>query len=872
MKVRRPFSSNPFKRKNIDKKLRLIKSINNSNYLKKLPSFNSNSNNKTKSFSRPQTSMQQINLNNVFSKNSNDNLDVLSLIIESNPTQYNYKKINKKIIEINPLFQRGTEQNLKRPPFNKNTEEVFYKYNLLYGNNTTNLIRTYSPKMRPMSASINGFNRKMAHDLGENINVFTEEEIVELIRAKCEDIGIDLRDNMIHKFTEFCNSKCKNRIVDLSDCYLGIHSISFLSNILYNTDRIARLNLTKNNLGDYGVEILVNSIKNSMSLLSLNITSNSISYKGGLLIFKELYNQQSIIDLNISSIEGTNRNRLTAAGIKNIPFFLKNNIFIETFNLAGNSIKNEGFILLSKGLNNNDNLLGLNISNNDIHNKGLIQGLNLIKICKLYSLNLSNNPILDEGIKKLTDSIKNFPNLQKINVSNCGFEFPGFEHLMAALQFIKRIEYLNVSGNNIKSPNFERLKPCFGTFGVRYLNMSKCSLGNESAYILGECIAGNETIKYFNISHNKISDVGFKSYINLFASNNAIEVFDCSVNFISDATAKDFINNMKFNRSLKKINFFDNQLKNEMGTLFLDVLETNKNLVNINLIYNRVQMKTIDDINRKLKLNNEKQKLKFVPNLLNDIKKLQFNPEMFGYYTQNIQNKREQQKILYKKVKQDDKHFSKLINKENKKLDIKLQENKNIQKEILDYQAKIKNIKDNFDKIQEETRLKEEEINEKIEEELKQLKVFKDQNDLLMAEYRATKKGLDEVVQETQQKYKVSLDKLELTKKSVDYTVRLIKRKTKLFEYMNNPEMLIPIKEINEQSRSKTKRTTTKLIRRGSVKLNNNPNINVNSEQNITRVTTFNNENILTTTSGNIEYKRKETVRTSIRKGVSKPK
>ena len=69
MKVRRPFSSNPFKRKNISKKLRLIKSINNSNYLKKLPSFNSNSNNKTKSFSRPQTSMQQINLNNVFSKN-----------------------------------------------------------------------------------------------------------------------------------------------------------------------------------------------------------------------------------------------------------------------------------------------------------------------------------------------------------------------------------------------------------------------------------------------------------------------------------------------------------------------------------------------------------------------------------------------------------------------------------------------------------------------------------------------------------------------------------------------------------------------------------------------------------------------------------
>ena len=67
----------------------------------------------------------------------------------------------------------------------------------------------------------------------------------------------------------------------------------------------------------------------------------------------------------------------------------------------------------------------------------------------LYSLNISNNPILDEGIKKLTDSLKNFNNLHKLNVSNCSFEFPGFEHLINALQFIKRIEYLNISGNNI---------------------------------------------------------------------------------------------------------------------------------------------------------------------------------------------------------------------------------------------------------------------------------------------------------------------------------------------------------------------------------------------------------------------------------------
>ena len=106
---------------------------------------------------------------------------------------------------------------------------------------------------------------------------------------------------------------------------------------------------------------------------------------------------------------------------------------------------------------------------------------------------------------------------------------------------------------------------------------------------------------------------------------------------------------MKFNRALKRVNFFDNQLKNEMGNLFIEILESNKTLIYINLIYNRVQMKTIDEINRILKLNNEKQKAKFIPNLLRDIKGLQFNPELFSFYTKNIDSKKNQQEVLNQK-------------------------------------------------------------------------------------------------------------------------------------------------------------------------------------------------------------------------------
>lgn len=853
MKSKRPFSSNPFKiRSKKSLKLLLKNPMNDIEPSKRQYTITNRS--------RPKTSLHKMNQMNIFSKNSEDKLEVLNLIIKSNPHQYNSTKIHKKLETIVPLFLRGTEQNLKRPNYSKNTDEVFYKYNLLYGSNTTNLIRTYSPKMRPMSASISGFNKKMNHDLNENIYVFKDEEIIELIGARCKDIGIDLRDNMIQKFRDYCNSKCKNRIVDLSECYLGIHSIRLISSILYTSDRISRLNLSKNNLGDTGVQILINSIKKSLSLMSLNITSNSITHKGGDVIFKDLIHQQSLIDLNVSSVEGTNRNRMTAAGIKNLDKFLKLNIFIESLNICGNSIKDEGFFILSKGLNNNQSLYKLNISNNDIHSKGLSQGLNLITICKLYSLNLSNNPILDEGLKRLTDSLKNFNNLHKLNISNCGFEFPGFEHLMNALQFIKRIEYLNISGNNIKSPNFENVKPCFSTFGVRYLNMSKCSLGNESTFILGECVAGNETIKTLNISENKITDAGFKSFIPLFTSNNVIESFDCSVNFISDLTAKEFIKNMKFNRALKRVNFFDNQLKNEMGNLFIEILESNKTLININLIYNRVQMKTIDEINRILKLNNEKQKAKFIPNLLRDIKGLQFNPELFSFYTENINNKKSQQEVLYKKVREDDRNFTRLLRKENKKIDVKVKEMQDIQGDISEYQNQIKGIKEQFDKIQNELHEKEDEINDKIEEELKLLKEINNQNSFLQAEYNSTKKDLEKVVIETTERKKISQDKLDLAMKSIKYTARQIKKKTELYKNMMDPNMLVPINGKEENIQRKAKRLNTK--KEGTIVKNT-----INTEQNATRVTTISaSENLTTINSGSNEIKTKENVRTMIKR------
>ena len=91
--------------------------------------------------------------------------------------------------------------------------------------------------------------------------------------------------------------------------------------------------------------------------------------------------------------------------------------------------------------------------------------------------------------------MKDFPNLISLNLSFCHFEFRAFEIFLKNLQYSRKLENLNVSGNKLKHKNFERIKPYFSYFGLRSLNMSRCSLGDKCTYKLGECIKTSITIR-----------------------------------------------------------------------------------------------------------------------------------------------------------------------------------------------------------------------------------------------------------------------------------------------------------------------------------------------------------------------------------------
>ena len=84
---------------------------------------------------------------------------------------------------------------------------------------------------------------------------------------------------------------------------LAFNFANQLANILRDNfeDRIAHINLSRNNLQDKGSLVLVNAVKHSYSIVSLNLMQNDISPFGMAKILQELSSSKSLSTLMLGA-------------------------------------------------------------------------------------------------------------------------------------------------------------------------------------------------------------------------------------------------------------------------------------------------------------------------------------------------------------------------------------------------------------------------------------------------------------------------------------------------------------------------------------------------------------------------------------------
>ena len=526
------------------------------------------------------------------------------------------------------------------------------------------------------------FNIK--YDIFDKIQVFTEKEIIELFIEKCKDLIVPVKDELMYRFMSYIKDKCINRIIDLSDCNLGINSICVLSQILNKKrDFCSRVILAKNDLGDYGIKMLIDQIKYNDYIIELNLSSVNIGIKGGNTIFNYLLNQDSIISLDLSSKEGIYRNRICSEGVKLVENVLQKNIILEKLDLSTNSIKNKGLEYIVNGLKSNISLQTLILSNNEINQKGISYMESNLDSCNLNYLDLSYNPISNEGLISLGNCLsgEQLKEIKYLNVSGCEFFFDSFKSFIKKISKNHQIQTLIFNNNNLCNNNWDRLEDVFKRMAIQNLSLGSCGLG-PVIYNIAPLFIRNATIKYLDFSHNQINDKGFENFHDYPMHNISLEEIDFSTNYISDKSASTFFKNLLFNNNIRRLNFCDNHLRSESALEILQVLKRNNSILNLNLKYNIIGVKILKEINKQIYYNKIDEKGKFIPKLKEELKELEFEPKEVHLLKDKILKSRKESEFLHSKLREDIKMYNmkKKINEEEvKSVDFSY---KQIEKEI----------------------------------------------------------------------------------------------------------------------------------------------------------------------------------------------
>lgn len=583
---------------------------------------------------------------------------MLRLIIENDPSKIPITQVENKIKSYSRFYENSNIFKYTQP----NIRNLYFKYNILYGSNSSNVIKTYLPKMRPLSSSVRAYSKYQLRVSTNDKNIyseciFTKEQIEQLYLAKCMDLTIESNEKTRNNFFENCKINCRNRIIDFRNCNVGYVFVKTLTNILIENNilnDISQLKLGGNPLGEKSIKYITQIISSSESLTNIDLSCINISYKVGAELFKSLLNQHSLISLNLSSSNSAYHNRLLSFGIQNIKEVLKSNHYLEFLNLSGNSIKNEGFKILMEGINENPTLSELDLSRNDITFEGMKYITNLTNKNNITSLNLSYNDIRSEGIVVLCSKISNFKFLKELFLENCNITFKGFNAIVEAYNHGNKLELIKLDGNDLRDKQIANMIEIIKRFNVSNLSLRSCNLGDACSYYFGMCLLNNEMIKIIDIGNNSITDKGFRAFESIPDYLRNLEKIDISQNMISDASACPFIRNLKYNNSLRDINFFDNQLQTQSGIELLKILEHNKTLLNCNLQLNSIKGEIVDNINLKLKRNKNHQKIKFIPGLKQQIKNNKFDSKEYDVYNGEIIRSKNNRTYLEITLKQDE--------------------------------------------------------------------------------------------------------------------------------------------------------------------------------------------------------------------------
>eukprot|EP00056_Hartaetosiga_gracilis_P002435 m.53570 g.53570 ORF g.53570 m.53570 type:complete len:991 (-) comp11045_c0_seq1:226-3198(-) len=212
-------------------------------------------------------------------------------------------------------------------------------------------------------------------------------------------------------FAASLDANLELKVLDLADCQLCGRSIKALLSNLSTHDKLATINLSKNELGVEGVEGVATLLAANTSIRNLNLHSTRLDEHLFALLVPAL-EMSSITHLDLSGNKLGEQSGILLKG------FLETNSLVEKLNISWNAISMRGGKAIADALCSNTTLKALDAGWNGFADEGAIAFAKTIREnSSLIDLDLSNNRIGTEGFKEMVKALGGNTSLQSLHIA-----------------------------------------------------------------------------------------------------------------------------------------------------------------------------------------------------------------------------------------------------------------------------------------------------------------------------------------------------------------------------------------------------------------------------------------------------------------------
>ncbi|KAM4889065.1 leucine-rich repeat-containing protein 34 isoform 1-T1 [Thomomys bottae] len=279
--------------------------------------------------------------------------------------------------------------------------------------------------------------------------------------------------------------------------------------------------------------------------------------------------------------------RITGADFCVLSKILKNHSCITGVDARYNSLGSPGAYYAAKLLQKQPSLVYLNLMFNDIQSDGgelIAKALQKNKTLKY--LRMTGNKIENKGGMCFATMLQINSSLEKLDVGDCDLGMQSVIAFATVLTQNQAIKGINLNRPIIYSEQEESTVHIGHMLKENHclmeLHLCKHGMQNDGLQQLCEALYLNSTLRYLDVSCNKITQDGMLYLAAVLKSNATLEVIDLSFNRIESAGAKHLSKTLaSHNRSLKALSVVSNKIDGEGLIALSDSMKTNPILSNI---------------------------------------------------------------------------------------------------------------------------------------------------------------------------------------------------------------------------------------------------------------------------------------------------